>query len=288
MRKMLLLITALGIFSVLAACNQDGETSGEKEERVTPVETAKAVKDDLVVEKAIYGRTAPSSTTPVMVQTPGEITELEVKNGDTVEEDDLLATIKTARGSQQIYASADGEIAKLDASEGSMVSTSEPLAVIADMDSIELAFTVTSETQNLFSEGGTFKAKIDEKEYEAEITSISSMPDDTGLYPVKAAVDKADNSILAGMVAVMQVPEKTVENTIIVPTEAVMTESGQSFVYTVQDDKAVKKNVTIKETQSAKTAIKGDVKKGDKVVTSGQLTLKDGSKVNVVKAGNQS
>ncbi|GAA0605042.1 hypothetical protein GCM10009001_22870 [Virgibacillus siamensis] len=288
MRKMLLLITLAVLVCVLAACNQDNQTSGEKEEKVIPVETEKAVKDDLVVKKDIYGRTAPASTAPVMVQTPGEIIELEVKNGDKVETDDLIATIDTARGSQHIYASTDGEIAKLNASEGSMVSTSEPLAVIADMSAMELTFTVTSGTQDLFSEGDTYTAIMNDKKYDAEITSISSMPDDTGLYPVTASIEKEDNDILAGMVSVMHVPEKTVKNTIIVPTEAVMTESGQSFVYTVQGGKAAKVNVTIQETQSDKTAVKGDVKKGDKVVTSGQLTLTDGSKVEAVKAGNQS
>ncbi|WP_174614901.1 efflux RND transporter periplasmic adaptor subunit [Virgibacillus ihumii] len=288
MRKVLLFISAAALISVLAACNQDDQTSGKKEEKVIPVETAGAVKDDLVVEKDIYGRTAPVRTTPVMVQTPGEITELEVENGDMVETDDLIATIETARGSQHIYASADGEIAKLNASEGSMVSNSEPLAVIADMSSMELSFTVTSGTQDLFSEDDTYTAEIDGKKYEAEITSISSMPDDTGLYPVEATIDEASNNMLAGMVAVMQVPEKTVNNTIIVPTEAVMTESGQSFVYTIQDGKASKVNVTIQEVQSDKTAIKGDVEKGDEVVTDGQLTLTEGSKVEVVKAGNQS
>ncbi|WP_077329273.1 efflux RND transporter periplasmic adaptor subunit [Virgibacillus siamensis] len=289
MRKMLLFITAAALISVLAACNQNEDANGEKEkERITPVETAKAVEDDLVIEKSIYGRTGPASTTPVMVQTPGEITELEVTNGDIVEADDLIATIKTAAGEQQIYAPADGEVAKLNVSEGAMASNSEPLAVIADVRSMKLSFTVTSETQQLLSEENTFSTKINDETYQAEITSVSSMPDDTGLYPIKASIEEADGDILAGVVAVMNIPEKTVKNTIIVPTEAVMSESGESFVYTVENDTVSKINVTIEDTQSDKTAVKGDVNQGDRVVTSGQLTLEDGSKVDVVKAGNKS
>lgn len=287
MRKLLLTIIAVALIGTLAACNQNDETNDEKD-TVILVKTAKASTGDLVMEKSLYGRTAPASTTPIMVPSPGELTELEVENGDMVEEDDLIATIQSARGNQNIYASTDGEIANLSSDKGAMVSNSEPLAVIADFKSMKLNFTVTENTLDLFEKGDTFTALIDEKEYDAEITSISTMPDKTGLYPVESTVENVDDAILTGVVAVMNVPEHRVKDTIIVPTETVMNESGETFIYVIEDEKAVKKDVTVKEIQSDKTAIEGEIKAGDQVVTDGQLTLTDGSKVNVVKEGNKS
>src|SRR5699024_5635854 len=69
-----------------------------------------------------------------------------------------------------------------------------------------------------------------------------------------------------------------------VPTETIVEKGGESFVFVIEDDQAVETKVTIEETQSDKTAIKGDVKKDDEIVTTGQLSLQDGSKVNVVEA----
>ncbi len=285
MRKMLVSITAIALIGVLAACNQNEDSAEDKKETVTPVETVKATTGDMVIEKSLYGRTAPASTTPIMAQNPGEVTELEVENGEMVEEDDLIATIQTARGNQNIYASKDGEIANLNVEEGSMASNSEPLAVIADFDSMKLNFTVTADTLDLFEKEDTFTAAIDDTEYEAEITSIASMPDDTGLYPVEATIENKDGAVLAGMIAIMQVPENRVKDTTIVPTTAIVDESGETFIYVIEDEKAIKKAVTIKESQSDETAIEGEVNDGAQVVTSGQLTLTDESKVNVVKEG---
>lgn len=289
MRKLFLTAAAILLISVLAACSQNEDDNAEQEEQATAVETAEATNGDLVIEKSLYGRTEPSSTTPVAVQSAGEITELEVENGDTVEEDDHLATIQTAAGNKNIYAREAGEIAQLTAEEGSMASPdSGPLMVIADFDPMTIKLTVAAETLDLLKTGDTYPVMIDDQEYEAEVISVGTMPDDTGLYPVEAEIGNEEGNIKTGVVASMNVPENRVKDSIILPTEAVVTESGESFVYVVKDNQAVKTNVTIKESQSEKTAVEGDVAEGDQVVVNGLLTLSDGKEVNVIEEGDNS
>ncbi|MTW87602.1 efflux RND transporter periplasmic adaptor subunit [Virgibacillus dakarensis] len=285
MKRTLLAALAVVVIGLLTACNQDDKENKEAKETVTPVETAKVEQGDFVIEKSIYGRTAPASSTPIMVPNPGEITALEVENGDTVDKGDLIATIS---GGQNIYAAKAGEIANLTAEEGSLVSNEDPIAVIADFDTLKIQLTVTSDELNLFEKEAKHNATIDGNEGKAEITSIAKLPNDTGLYPVEATIDNENEEMLPGEVATLYVPEKKVKDTLIVPTAAIVEEGGESFVYVVKDGKVVKTDVKVKEGQSDKTAIEGELKKGAEVVTSGQLTLEDGSKVNVVKAGNQS
>ncbi|QKY70451.1 efflux RND transporter periplasmic adaptor subunit [Lentibacillus sp. CBA3610] len=288
MRKLVLSLAAIMLIGILAACNQDEDENEEQEEHPTAVETTEATTGDLAIEKSIYGRTEPDSTTPVTVQSPGEVTELEVENGDMVEEDDHLATIQTTAGNQNIYAQTAGEIANLTVEEGGMASNEEPLMVIADFDSMTVNMTVAAETLDLIETGDTYPVMIDEQEYEAEIMSVSTMPDDTGLYPIEATVENAEDTILSGMVAVMNVPENRVEDSIILPTEAVVSESGESFVYVVEDNQAVQKNVTIQESQSQETAVEGDIQEGDQVVVNGLLTLSDGMTVDVAQEEDNS
>lgn len=284
MKKILLGIAAILLVTLLAACSEDEEKDTKKEEaRVTPVETEKAVKEDFTIEKSVYGRTSPGSTTPIMLQTPGEIDTLEVENGDKVKEDDLIATIETPAGKQNIRAPKDGEIAQLKAAEGDMASVEDPLALVVKTEEMKLEFFVTSGVQSLFSKDDKRKAMINDKKYEVTIDSIGTMPDDTGLYPIEAMVKNEDNKILSGMVAVLTVPEKKLKDVIIIPTAAIVEENDESFVYVVKEDKAKKINVEIKETQSDITAIKSDVKADDQVVVSGQMTLSDGVQVDVVK-----
>lgn len=288
MKKVFFLIVVFLLIGVLASCNQNEETIENQEDVIIPVEIVEAIEDDLVTEKLLYGRTVPNQVTPIMIQMPGEIDELEVENGDQVEEDDLIATLKTQAGQQNIEAPRKGEIAQLEVKEGDLVTDDDPLAMIIDLEDVKVNFTVTSKQHSLVKKESTLDIFIHDKKYTAEIISIGTMPDDTGLYPVEASVKNEDNEILPGMVAVMHVPDNRIENAIILPTAAIIEEADGAFIYLVQDDQVVKTEITILESQSNETAVEGEVKVGDQVVINGQLTLDDGSKVNVVEEGNQS
>lgn len=288
MKKIRFSIAILLLIGVLSACNQNENTIEDTEDVITPVEIFEATEGNLVTEKLLYGRTAPIHTTPIMIQMPGEIDELGVGNGDQVEEDDLIATLKTQVGQQNIEAPSKGEIVQLEVEEGDLVTDAEPLAMIIDLENVKVTFTVTSKLRSLLEKDATLDVVINDEKYTAKITSISIMPDETGLYPVEAIVENEDSEILPGMVAVMHVPETRIENAIILPTAAVIEDSDGAFIYIVQDDQVVKTEITILEAQSDETAIEGEVNAGDQVVVNGQLTLEDGSKVNVVKEGDQS
>lgn len=283
MKRILIFLAAVFLLTMLVACNED-EVEEEKE-TIVPVETVEAKEDDLVIHKTVNGRTEPKNITPIVIQNPGEIDVLEVKNGDKVKEDDLIATLVTQVGKQNIYAPKNGEIANLDVKEGDMTSNEDPLAIVIDLDEVTIKFNVTSNDRSLFKLENKQTTIINDEEYEAEITSIGTMPGETGLYEVEAVTDNKDNNILPGMVAVMQIPEKRVKEAIIVPTEAIVEEIEGVYVYIVKDDKAVKTEITVKESQSDKSAIEGEVEVGDEIVINGQLTLFDGAEVDVVEEG---
>lgn len=282
MKKILRGITIILLIGLLAACNNDG-ADNDHEDPVTPVETEAAAKDDFIIEKTVYGRATPASTTPVTLPSAGEIDTLEVENGDQVEEEDLMATLQTPAGKQDIRAPKDGEVVQLKASKGDVVSDEDPLAVIADMDKLKLEFTVTSAVQALFSKGDKLNAVVNDNKFEAKVTAIGTMPDDTGLYPIDATVTNEDKHILPGMIATMIVLEKKLKDVVIIPTAAIVEENDETFVYVVTKEKAKKVNVEIKERQSETTAIKDGIKAKDQVVVNGQMTLNDGDQVNVVE-----
>ncbi|WBX81910.1 hypothetical protein PD280_09755 [Virgibacillus salarius] len=81
MKRLSIGLAGLLLMVLLAACNQE-EDKKQGEERVTPVETEEATEGDIVIAKTVYGRTQPLTSTPIMVQNPGEVDTLEVENGD--------------------------------------------------------------------------------------------------------------------------------------------------------------------------------------------------------------
>src|SRR5690625_1210490 len=99
---------------ILAACNNEAE---EKEtiEIDTPVQVETVVEKDFEKAHTYLGRTMPSDQMPVMVPSPGEVDELHVDRGDTVEEEDVIATIVSPQmGTIEIEAPMSGIIQELN------------------------------------------------------------------------------------------------------------------------------------------------------------------------------
>lgn len=279
--KRFMFVLMFCLLVVLAACSNDDTTNVEQEERVVAVETAEVKEEDFILERVLYGRAIPNQIAPIILPLAGELTELDVSNGETVEEGDRIAVFSTAQGSTTVTAPADGKITGLQASEGDMVSNEEPFATVADTDVMIVEFTVTAELQRILSKDETYTVEVANEEFPATVTQIDFTPDDSGLYPVQATVENEENIILPGMVARITIPEQVIEDTFLVPTQAVVHENDEDFIYVVTNDKAEKRTITVLETGSDTSAIEGEIEAGEEVVITGQLTLSDGDQVDV-------
>ncbi|MBH0230617.1 efflux RND transporter periplasmic adaptor subunit [Halobacillus yeomjeoni] len=186
---------------------------------------------------------------------------------------------------QVITAPSGGEIAALNAGKGDFVTTQQPFATIVTLNPMTVTASVTAEQLSLFEKGEQLEVEVDaiEQTMTSTVQYISSVPDDTGLYPVEAAVDNKEENIKPGMMASFILPELVVEKSWIVPTDAIVEDSGETFLYYVKEDKAVKVEVEVIESQTDKTAIDADLPVDAEVITTGQLTLDDGSKVTIMK-----
>lgn len=282
MKKMM--IPMLALTFGLAACSND-EPDETTEERVTPVETAEVAEENLEITKQFYGRTSPESMTPVMSPAPGEVEELNVEQGEQVEEGEVLASILTSESPAplEVEAPQDGQVANLSVQEGGVASNSEPIMTIVDLASILVEIHITASDLSLFEEVEEALVTIENANFEEEVSinHVATVPGETGLYTVELIVENEENEIKPGMSAVVAITEQVVEDTLIVPTAALVEENERTFVYRIENEQAVEVPVTIVEAQSDRTAIEGELAEGDMVVTRGQLTLRDGSPVSV-------
>lgn len=288
MRKRLFVFLMILILILITACSKDKEDNETIKERKVPVEVTNIVLDNFIVTKSVSGRVEPKNLTPIIVQGPGELTELKVKNGDSVNKDDVIAKVKTQAGTIDIKAPETGEIIDLEAKEEDLLSVEEPLAFIYNGDELKMTLTVTNNVRKLFEKDETYKVSIENEVYDLTIESIGKMPNETGLYPITTILENKEDRVLPGMIGLVEVPEKKFEKVLVLPTAAIIEESEGSFVYKVENEKAVKVEVRILETQSDLTAIEGDLSEEDDIVINGQLTLSDGVDLVIVKEENES
>jgi|SRR5690625_984750 len=280
--------TILFIILFLIGCQEDTDQQETTEERIVPVQTAKVEHGELMIEKQFNGRLSPEKVIPVMPRNPGELDEILLENGDVVDEDDIIAKIKTPVGTQNIRAPEAGEIIELDQEKGDMLSGEEPLALIIQLDKLILDFTVTESDRSLFKKNDTLKVMIAGKKYDYSIEQVDKLPDDTGLYPVSGKVKNKKDRLIPGMIATINVPERRIKDTILIKTASLIEEDDNAFVYVIEDNQAKQIDVTVLEAQSDITAVEGDLSEGDIIVINGQLTLYDGAKVEIVGEENES
>ncbi|NIK11826.1 efflux RND transporter periplasmic adaptor subunit [Alkalibacillus almallahensis] len=282
---MIMLVAAL---MVLAACSGESQDEEEDVETETPVETVAVKQEDFTETRSFSARVMPNDQSPVMAQAAGEVEEVMAERGETVEEDDVLLEYQTQRGLLELVAPMDGLLTNFNYAEGDMLTTEEPAGMVIDRDPMIFQFQVTQSNRNLFSEGDTVTYDVSQADAtgEAEITYVASSTSDNGMFNVEAEADQPDDTIPSGLTGQIQLDHVVAENALIVPTEAVIERSGQSFVFIMEDGQAKEVNVSIIQKQSAETAIEVEDEQlaaDDAVISSGQLTIEDGSNVRVVE-----
>ncbi|WP_080872442.1 efflux RND transporter periplasmic adaptor subunit [Oceanobacillus timonensis] len=282
-------IGAIGLVLMLlflAACTEDDNESAEEtqEEGVTSVQAEEIEKGDLTRERTFHARLEASGMTPVMIEQPLEVDALEVNIGDTVEEDETIATLTLDGNTQSVDAPEAGEIIQIQAEEGENIDPEEPFIMIADTDEWKATGNASESILNLLNIEDEVTVTVSGEEKTGTVTNMDKVPDDTGLYPVTAALEAGDASFVSGAAAKIAVNETVESDALLVPTEAVVENAGESFLFVVTDeDTAEQREISVVTMQSQQTAIEGDVEAGEEIVITGQSGLEDGDAVEVVK-----
>ncbi|GIP35342.1 efflux RND transporter periplasmic adaptor subunit [Paenibacillus sp. J2TS4] len=184
-----------------------------------------------------------------------------------------------------IHSPIDGEVLSIQNEVGEMIGQS-PFLVIVSLDPIKVVANISPKQLPLFQQGQAVQLEVGGHPVTGTVEYVSPAAADSGLFTVEVTVANAERLVKPGMMAKLVIPQTLAENVLIVPTASIMEESGQSYVFVIREDKAVKMNVDIVQAQSDETAVQGELTAGDKVVTKGQFTLSDGGKVKVIGEGD--
>jgi multidrug efflux system membrane fusion protein len=109
----------------------------------------------------------------------------------------------------------------------------------------------------------------------------------TGTIELRGSYDNPDMALVPGQLVDVTVALSEIPNATLVPREAVNTGPDGQFVYAVKDGTAVQVPVKVLFDDGVNDAISGNLKKGDQVITEGQLRVIPGAKVTVSGAKKQ-
>ncbi|WP_194165613.1 efflux RND transporter periplasmic adaptor subunit [Oceanobacillus sp. CFH 90083] len=271
---------------VLAACTGENSESAQENEEVgvISVQTDEVEEGNLTRERTFNARLEPSQMTPIMIEQPLEVDTLEVNVGDTVEENDTVATLTFDGNTQSVDAPEAGEVIQIQTTEGDNIDPEEPFMLLADTDQWRATGSVPEGVLRLLNMDDELTVTAGGEERTATVTNMNWVPDDTGLYSVTLTFEAGDASFVSGSVAKVIVNETVESDTLIVPTETIVENEGESFVFVVTADETVEqREIAVITMQSQQTAIEGDLEAGEEIVITGQSGLEDGDAVEVVK-----
>ena len=205
-----------------------------------------------------------------------------------VEQLDAVLEHVDSRGN--VIAPVSGTVISLSASEGGFISASAPVAVIDGVDRMEVVVSVSEALVPKLARGDEADVSISSlgANVVGTIKSIDLAANmQTKLYNVTNSIQEDVAGLLAGMFADVSFRTDTSADTIVIPTEAILTSNGQQYVFVVDNiagSSGTARYAAIGTglTGNGVTEVTSGLGAGDMLVTVGQAYLSEGDAVRIV------
>lgn len=181
----------------------------------------------------------------------------------------------------RITAPIGGKIERCDIEVHDNISQSKQLCVIAGAGEKRVSFYVTERMMANLEVGDEMNITKNGMSYQAYISEISSMVDETtGLFKVKAELKDTDAIATGSTVKLNLVTEKT-ENAMLIPVDAIYYSGGVGYVYLYKEGKAVQVPIEVGIYDSEYAEVLSGISADDMVVSTWSSNLYEGASVKL-------
>ncbi|WP_162425735.1 efflux RND transporter periplasmic adaptor subunit [Pontibacter pudoricolor] len=187
----------------------------------------------------------------------------------------------------RITAPISGEINEIYVEVGSYLSMGTKLYDIVNVDKLKLKIKASEGEVLLINKGDKVTVKADAgagQEYEGVVTAIAAQADPTLKFDVEVEVkNAADNNLRAGMYGTAYFKVDDQREAMLLPRQAIVGSIQNPSVYVVNNGVANMRKVKVGVVTQDKVEILEGVQPGEQVVQSGQINLREGIKVTLLK-----
>lgn len=209
-----------------------------------------------------------------------------------------LTEAKAALSWTKVISPVNGIAGSITFRQGSLVTSSDVLTTIANTDDVFAYFSMNEKDLMRFlasTTGNTQAEKIknipsvtlilaDGNEYteKGKVETINGLVNSsTGAVEFRAEFPNKEGHLRSGSSGKIVMP-KIVEDAFVIPQEATFAQLDKTLVYKVQGDSVVASVITVTPMPDGKNfAVTDGLTNGERIVTSGIATLKNGMKIKV-------
>lgn len=189
----------------------------------------------------------------------------------------------------RLYSPISGVLLKKMAEAGEIVGVGNPLFVVSDISRVKVNAFIPETELNRIKLGEHAKVYISslDKTFTGKVTEIGSSADATSrAFTVKVDMDNPGLQIRPGMIAEVLFEKQSANQTLTLPTEAILHDTDNQtyvFIADINQQKAYKRKVSVGQLMNNQVEINSGIKEGELVVTGGQQKLSDGMTISLNK-----
>ena len=175
-----------------------------------------------------------------------------------------------------------GVIEAVNVKEHDFATPSTPAYIISNKDTMMVTFYVSEGIRNTLSIGQQVSVDRNGKLYDAAITEIGSMIDQTtGLFAIKVCVSAPDESLLTGCSVKVTADTYSQDSVLLIPYDAVYYDDSQPYVYVavggVVERRDIETGIFDEETITVLTGLTTE----DQLITSWSANLREGALISI-------
>lgn len=199
-----------------------------------------------------------------------------------------------------IKAPFSGVVATVFVESNQMVMAGQQIAQIIDPSIMKSKIRVASRDINLIKINLKVEVKVPAikgKTYEGRVTSVDQAVDPLSkTLEIEVLITNADSDIKSGMYAEFLIPTKTVENAIVIPETALLSQTEvqinkqtgtqetlkRYFLFTVENERAKIKEVEVGLIANSRAELLSGLNFNEKVIVVGNNIVQENQKVNII------
>lgn len=203
-------------------------------------------------------------------------------------ENDLNSTLadiemtKALIDKTEIRAPFSGVLGLRNVSVGAYINQQTVVSTLTDIEKLKLDFSVPQKYANLIKVGKPVKIRSNNQEIIGKIFAFEPKIDEaTKTLKVRAIVENRNKTLYPGAYAEVEIILEELNDAILIPTNAIVPDLDGEKAFIVKEGKARLIPVTIGIRREKDIQIISGVRKGDTLITSGLIQLKDKLPVKV-------
>lgn len=205
----------------------------------------------------------------------------------------IYATAKQQLDECTLIAPCNGVVNGLDLQFGQTILPGAPICSIIDLSAFCVKFTVpeaeiTHLTRTPAQLTGTVEVAAVDQTYPITITDAAMVANAlTHTYEVKANIKGGAELLKPGMVGVVRINHKPSEGTaqnipIVIPAECILMKPEGATVWIAEENKAVRRNITIGGYQADGVRVREGLQAGDQLITEGYQKLYHNCDIEII------